>query len=127
MEKGECQFRQSDLFPPDAYRFQEIPLYAGSGRAACSANASHPVTDAPPISMVVFLGFLDRFGLENPQFDITQVRNFALKKRDERISHFIARINQLNLFWRKSPVVRFPWRQPVTSQVMEKLEEIEDE
>jgi CHAD domain-containing protein len=77
--------------------------------------------------MVVFLGFLDRFGLENPQFDITQVRNFALKKRDERISHFIARINQLNLFWRKSPVVRFPWRQPVTSQVMEKLEEIEDE
>jgi CHAD domain-containing protein len=77
--------------------------------------------------MVVFLGFLDRFGLENPQFDISPVRNFASKKRDERISHFTARINQLNLFWRKSPKVRFPWRKPLASSSIDMLEEIEDE
>jgi len=77
--------------------------------------------------MVVFLGFLDRFGEENPQFDITLVRNFAIKKRDERIENFNVRINQLNLFWRKSHEARFPWRQPVASPSKEELEELEDE
>jgi CHAD domain-containing protein len=77
--------------------------------------------------MVVFLRFLDRFSAENPQFDITPVRNFAINKRDERIEYFTARINQLHLFWRKSSTVRFPWRQPLASPSMEMLEEVEDE
>jgi hypothetical protein len=77
--------------------------------------------------MVVFLGFLDRFCVENPQFDVSPIRIFAIKKRDERIAYFTARINQLNLFWRKSSSVNFPWRQPAASPMVEVLEEIEDE
>jgi CHAD domain-containing protein len=77
--------------------------------------------------MVVFLGFLDHFGAENPQFDLTPVRNFAIQKRDERIEYFNARINQLNRYWRKSPSVRFPWRPPAAIPTPDEHEEIEDE
>jgi CHAD domain-containing protein len=76
--------------------------------------------------MVVFIGFLDRFTAENPQFDITVVRNFAILKRDERMEYFVVRINQLNRHWRKSPAVRFPWRPPAITPSLEEVE-LEDE
>jgi CHAD domain-containing protein len=67
--------------------------------------------------MVVFLGFIDQFAAENPQFDISAVRVFVIQKRDERLAYFLARINQLNRFWRRTPVAHFPWRSPAEAAI----------
>ncbi len=60
--------------------------------------------------MVVFLRFIDQFAIENPQFAIAPVRDFITIKCNERMEYFLARIDRLNRFWRKTPAARFPWR-----------------
>jgi CHAD domain-containing protein len=62
----------------------------------------------------VLLNFLDRFGAENPQFDIAPVVEFVIQKRDEQMEYFFDRIDSLDRFWRKSAGVRFPWRAPAS-------------
>jgi CHAD domain-containing protein len=60
--------------------------------------------------VVVMLTFIDRFALENPQFDVAPVRTIVVQKLDERMVYFLSRINRLKQFWRKSPTIHFPWR-----------------
>jgi CHAD domain-containing protein len=60
--------------------------------------------------VMVLLGFIDRFAVENPQFDVSPVRAIVVQKLDERMVFFLDRINRIRQFWRKSPTMRFPWR-----------------
>jgi CHAD domain-containing protein len=76
--------------------------------------------------VVVMLGFIDRFAIENPQFDVSPVRAMVVQKLDERMAYFLGRVNRLKQFWRKSPTTRFPWR----AWVMEPsivIQEVEEE
>ncbi len=59
--------------------------------------------------VMIMLAFIDRFALENPQFDVSPVRIIVVQKLDERMEYFFGRINRLKQFWRKSPTTRFPW------------------
>jgi hypothetical protein len=76
--------------------------------------------------VMVMLGFIDRFTVENPQFDVSPVRTIVVQKLDERMVYFLSRINRLKQFWRKSPTTRFPWRAAVLESSVVNLEE-EDE
>jgi CHAD domain-containing protein len=76
--------------------------------------------------MVVFLSFVDKFIIENPQFDVTIVRDLAVQKLDERMTYFLSRIHRLNRFWRKSPGVRFPWRVGTPDKMMSEQEDVEE-
>jgi CHAD domain-containing protein len=75
--------------------------------------------------VVVMFAFIDRFAVENPQFDVSPVRTIVAKKLDERVGFFLGRINRLKQFWRKSPTTRFPWRVSVMepSSVIQEDEE----
>jgi CHAD domain-containing protein len=64
--------------------------------------------------VVVMLAFIDRFAVENPQFDVSPVRTIVVQKLGERMEYFLGRIHRLKQFWRKSPTTRFPWRVSVT-------------
>jgi CHAD domain-containing protein len=77
--------------------------------------------------MVVFLQFIDQFAIDNPQFNITPVRVFISEKCNERMEYFLARINRLDRFWRKTPAVRFPWRSTSTEKSPRQIMEIESE
>ncbi len=77
--------------------------------------------------MVVLLRFIDQFANDNPQFDITPVRVLATEKCNQRMTYFIARINRLNRFWRKTPAVRFPWRSTSSEKSPHQIIEMESE
>jgi CHAD domain-containing protein len=76
--------------------------------------------------MVVFLSFVDKFIGENPQFDVTIVRDLAVQKLDERMTYFLSRIHRLNRFWRKSPGVCFPWRVGTPDKMVSEQEDVEE-
>ena len=59
---------------------------------------------------VVLLEFIERFSQENTQFDVRPVREASALELEKRMAYFLARIDRLRLFWRKSPGTRFPWR-----------------
>ena len=59
---------------------------------------------------VVMLGFIDHFSAENPQFDVRPIREVVTQDLKKRMDSFMARIDRIRLFWRKSPTARFPWR-----------------
>jgi CHAD domain-containing protein len=77
--------------------------------------------------MVVLLRFIDQFAIDNPQFDMTPVRIFISEKCNERMEYFLARVNRLNRFWRKTPAVRFPWRPASSEKSPRQIMEIESE
>lgn len=76
--------------------------------------------------VVVMLGFIDRFAVENPQFDVSPVRAIVVQKLDERMAYFLGRINRLKQFWRKSPTTRFPWR-VLGMELSDVIQEVEEE
>ena len=64
---------------------------------------------------VVMLGFVDHFSSENPQFDVRPVREVVAQDLKKRMDTFMARIDRIRLFWRKSPTARFPWKLNTTT------------